>query len=131
MGSYLFAQHDKNATIRACEVYKLFPTNVCGFIEGTRIDKEKYDFIVTAHHIDDQLETFIINSIRGTGIDGLVGIPDNINKIMTYIQSPGNIVHEILQTGENSLTASLNRRIEGLEESNVCLLYTSPSPRDS
>ena len=46
------------------------------------IDKEKYDFIVTAHHIDDQLETFIINSIRGTGIDGLVGIPDNINKII-------------------------------------------------
>ena len=46
------------------------------------IDKEKYDFIVTAHHIDDQLETFIINSIRGTGIDGLVGIPDKINKII-------------------------------------------------
>ena len=46
------------------------------------IDKEKHDFIVTAHHIDDQLETFIINSIRGTGIDGLVGIPDKINKII-------------------------------------------------
>ena len=46
------------------------------------IDKERYDFIVTAHHIDDQLETFIINSIRGTGIDGLVGIPDKINKII-------------------------------------------------
>ena len=46
------------------------------------VDKEKHDFIVTAHHIDDQLETFIINSIRGTGIDGLVGIPDKINKII-------------------------------------------------
>ena len=46
------------------------------------IDNEKHDFIVTAHHIDDQLETFIINSIRGTGIDGLVGIPDKINKIV-------------------------------------------------
>ena len=46
------------------------------------VDKEKNDFIVTAHHIDDQLETFIINSIRGTGIDGLVGIPDKINKII-------------------------------------------------
>ena len=45
-------------------------------------NKEKHDFIVTAHHIDDQLETFIINSIRGTGIDGLVGIPDKINKII-------------------------------------------------
>ena len=48
-----------------------------------------------------------------------LGLADNINKIMTNIQSPGNIVHEILQTGENSLSASLNRRIEGLEESNV------------
>ena len=46
------------------------------------ISKEKYDFVVTAHHIDDQLETFIINSIRGTGIDGLIGIPDKINKII-------------------------------------------------
>ena len=49
---------------------------------GELVNKEKHDFIVTAHHIDDQLETFIINSIRGTGIDGLVGIPDKINKII-------------------------------------------------
>lgn len=48
-----------------------------------------------------------------------LGLADNINKIMTNIKTPGNIVHEILQTGENSLTASMNRRIEGLEESNV------------
>ena len=46
------------------------------------IKKENHDFIVTAHHLDDQLETFIINSIRGTGIDGLAGIPDRINKII-------------------------------------------------
>ncbi len=46
------------------------------------INKGKHDFIVTAHHLDDQLETFIINSIRGTGIDGLVGIPDKINEII-------------------------------------------------
>ena len=33
---------DKKATIRACKAYKIMPTNVAGFIEGTRIDKEKY-----------------------------------------------------------------------------------------
>ena len=33
------------------------------------IDKEKYDFIVTAHHIDDQLETFIINSFAFIDFD--------------------------------------------------------------
>lgn len=35
----------------------------------------KYDFLLTAHHMDDDLETFFINVSRGTGIDGLVGIP--------------------------------------------------------
>tara|TARA_Y100001980_G_C14480726_1_gene259278 strand:- start:375 stop:932 length:558 start_codon:yes stop_codon:yes gene_type:complete len=33
---------DKNATRRACKVYEIMPTNVAGFIEGTRIDKKKY-----------------------------------------------------------------------------------------
>ena len=34
---------DKNATRRSCKMYELMPTNVAGFIEGTRIDKDKYD----------------------------------------------------------------------------------------
>ena len=29
---------DKNATRRSCKMYELMPTNVAGFIEGTRID---------------------------------------------------------------------------------------------
>lgn len=33
-----------------------------------------YDKIATAHHLDDQAETFFINLIRGTGIAGLHGI---------------------------------------------------------
>ena len=36
------AQTDKNSTIKACKMYQIMPTNVAGFIEGTRIDKEKY-----------------------------------------------------------------------------------------
>ena len=35
------------------------------------------DFILTAHHADDDLETFIINLSRGTGIRGLSGIPES------------------------------------------------------
>ena len=41
--------------------------------------------ILTAHHLNDSLESFLINISRGSGLDGLTGI---------------------------------------------CLLYTSPSPRD-
>ena len=37
--------------------------------------KYEYDFILTAHHLNDSIETFFINICRGTGIEGLTGIP--------------------------------------------------------
>ena len=36
---------------------------------------ENYDYLLTAHHLEDQLETFLINLSRGTGLEGLTGIP--------------------------------------------------------
>lgn len=39
------------------------------------LGQEGYDFVLTAHHADDDLETFLIHLSRGTGIDGLTGIP--------------------------------------------------------
>lgn len=34
-----------------------------------------FRFLLTGHHRDDAIETFFLNAVRGTGIDGLTGIP--------------------------------------------------------
>lgn len=43
---------------------------------------EGFDYLLTAHHLDDSLETFLINFTRGTGIEGLTGIPKVNGKIV-------------------------------------------------
>ena len=43
---------------------------------------ENLDYLVTAHHLNDQLETFLINLSKASGIHGLSGIPANENQIL-------------------------------------------------
>ncbi|CAM3901274.1 MULTISPECIES: tRNA lysidine(34) synthetase TilS [Flavobacterium] len=47
-----------------------------------QLEEKEFDFVATAHHADDDLETFIINLSRGTGIEGLVGIPETNEAII-------------------------------------------------
>ncbi len=44
--------------------------------------KENFNYLVTAHHLNDQLETFLINLSRGTGIRGLCGITEFSDDIL-------------------------------------------------
>lgn len=53
----------------------------------------QFDYILTAHHNDDALETFLLNTIRGTGLAGLTGIPE-IN---------GNIIRPLLIFSRESI----------------------------
>ncbi|AXG74512.1 tRNA lysidine(34) synthetase TilS [Flavobacterium arcticum] len=46
------------------------------------LEKNHFDYLLTGHHLDDNIETFLINFIRGTGIDGLTGIPEQNDKII-------------------------------------------------
>ena len=66
-----------------------------------------FDYILTAHHADDNLETFIINLSRGTGLEGLTGIPP-INE---------NIVRPLLIfPREEIVTFAKNNNIEWRED---------------
>ncbi|MDT0651005.1 tRNA lysidine(34) synthetase TilS [Autumnicola edwardsiae] len=42
----------------------------------------KFEYILTAHHANDNLETFLINLVRGTGLEGLSGIQMENDKIV-------------------------------------------------
>lgn len=52
-----------------------------------------YKLYATAHHFDDQMETFFINLLRGTGISGMSGIPiKNGNCIRPLLFASRNMI---------------------------------------
>ncbi|MEP5612012.1 MAG: tRNA lysidine(34) synthetase TilS [Cyclobacteriaceae bacterium] len=46
------------------------------------VEKEGYSTIATAHHLNDSLETLLINLSRGTGIKGILGIRTKTEKVI-------------------------------------------------
>ncbi|GEP50764.1 tRNA(Ile)-lysidine synthase [Flavobacterium noncentrifugens] len=72
------------------------------------LETENFDYILTAHHADDNLETFLINLSRGTGIEGLTGIPQQNEKI----------IRPLLAFSRNEIEAYANEnQIEWREDS--------------
>jgi tRNA(Ile)-lysidine synthase len=48
----------------------------------TLLIENPFSYIVTGHHLNDNLETFLINFTRGTGLNGLTGIPEKNGNII-------------------------------------------------
>jgi tRNA(Ile)-lysidine synthetase-like protein len=98
-------------------------------------DKYQADSIITAHHLDDALETAIINLIRGTGRKGLSAISANKqvrrpllsyskSEILTYAKTKGIIWRED-ETNEsddylrNYLRKGVLKRLSGIDKRRI------------
>lgn len=60
-----------------------------------------YTCIATAHHVDDEVETILLNFARGTGLEGMAGIPTRNGKVIRPIlfARKSNIVAYALSQG--------------------------------
>ena len=68
----------------------------------------QFDFILTAHHLDDSLETFLIHLTRGSGLEGFTGIPS----------TNGNIIRPLLPFSRAEiLEYAIENQLEWREDS--------------
>lgn len=74
--------------------------------------QEFFQFLLTAHHLDDNIETLLIHFFRGTGLTGLTGIPKkNERLIRPFLSIPKSQLKEFavlqnLEWVEDSTNAS-------------------------
>jgi tRNA(Ile)-lysidine synthase len=99
-----------------------------GTSSETRARRERYralhrmqrevgaEYLVTAHHADDQAETVLYRLLRGSGPAGLAGIP---------ARGPGGLVRPLLPFSRSALAAWLARRAPDVG------VVTDPANRDS
>ena len=78
-------------------------------------------YIAMAHNADDSAETFLINLLRGTGLTGLAGIPEQ-RSLSKKIQ----IIRPLLRFSKSDIIRYANlRKLEWHEdETNSLMLYT-------
>lgn len=58
----------------------------------------KFDYLLTAHHADDSIETVLINILRGTGLSGLKGIVHNDLAIRPMLCFGRDEIHDYART---------------------------------
>lgn len=77
-------------------------------------DKTAANFIAVAHHQDDSVETILLNLLRGTGINGLLGIrPHNGNIVRPLLcVSRREIIDYLNHIGQEYVTDSTNLQDE-------------------
>ncbi len=87
------------------------------------LTQTSYTVVLTAHHLDDSLETFLMNLSRGTGLEGLTGIPAVRN----------NFLRPLLPFSKEEInTYAKNHHLEWREDSsNASTKYTRNSVRHS
>ncbi|HBN04673.1 MAG TPA: tRNA lysidine(34) synthetase TilS, partial [Bacteroidales bacterium] len=80
------------------------------------LKEEGYSYIATGHHIDDSIETFFMNILRGTGIAGLHGILQKVNLV----------IHPLLFTNRAEIVSyQKSNNLEFVEDSsNATTKYT-------
>lgn len=79
--------------------------------------KKKIRYILTAHHLNDQVETFLIRLSRGSGLEGLSSM-----KQITDLESNVKVVRPLLDFKKNKLI-QLSKKIFGK-------YYSDPSNND-
>ena len=79
-------------------------------------EEYKCNYIVTAHNKNDQAETVLMRIIRGTGIDGLTGIP----------VKRGNIIRPLISLSKKEILFYLHEKSINycIDETNAQNIYT-------
>jgi len=104
--------------------------------------KKKIRYLITAHHMDDQIENFFIRLFRGSGLSGLSSMSENfeyannlkiirplleytksdlrfitLNYFKTYIEDPSNIDDKYLRVRVRKQRKNLEK--EGLDSNKI------------